>query len=105
MNYWLEALEYSLDENGAFNALTPEQREAIAKDLERAHEMHGEATGSINIPNPLSFDLKEKERQREREKAEAERRENIFKDAIAAQYNTRVWVSIRDGRVEVEAAR
>lgn len=105
MNYWLEALESSLDENGAYSLISEEQRIAIAKDMEMAHEMHGEATGSINIPNPLAFDLKEKERQRERENKEAQQREDILKKCIAARYNNHVHVSIRDGRVEVEVAR
>jgi DnaJ-class molecular chaperone len=70
VNYWLEALESSLDENGCFSALTKEQREAVAKDMNIAHEMHSEATGEINIPNPAHAEIKRlsDEVKRERDK-------------------------------------
>lgn len=57
MNYWLEALDSSLDEHCPSVELTPALREAIANDLRIAHEMYGEATGTLCIPNPLKADL------------------------------------------------
>ncbi len=58
MNYWLEALECALDEVGCFHILTSEQRVAVAKDMERAHDMHSEATGSMYIPHPAVEEAK-----------------------------------------------
>lgn len=70
MNYWLEALQSSLDEHGVIHDLTKEQLAAVAKDMDFAHQMHGEATGLINIPNPLRLENEKlsKELKREREK-------------------------------------
>jgi DnaJ-class molecular chaperone len=51
-NYWLECLECSLDSHNIQEALTKEQREAVAKDMEMSHTMHSEAHGYHNIPDP-----------------------------------------------------
>lgn len=70
MNYWLEALDNSLDEHCPSVDLTPALREAIANDLRIAHEMYAEVTGQICIPNPLKSDLEATKRalKAEREK-------------------------------------
>lgn len=43
MNYWREALESSLDEHCPDVRLTVAQAEAVAKDLENAHQGHSMA--------------------------------------------------------------
>lgn len=89
MNYWLEALECSLDENGGYNQLTKEQREAVAKDLERAHEMYSEHTGSINIPDPRVKEIKALEAKVEREKRKVHCKECAGYGTITESWGTR----------------
>lgn len=69
MNYWLEALNSSLDEHAPNLVLSDAQREAIAKDLELAEQMHFEASGADHIPNPVEL---ENERLKSRLKWEQE---------------------------------
>jgi hypothetical protein len=83
MNYWLEALECSLDEAGCIDALTKEQREKVADDLQRAHEMHAEATGELCIPNPVRSELQETLRKHDRELRERDERERLWKRGMA----------------------
>lgn len=49
--YWKEAVACSLDEHGI--VATDEVIEKVARDMEMAREMQSEATGELNIPNPL----------------------------------------------------
>jgi len=102
-NYWLESIQSSADEHGV--AMTQEQAEAMAADMETSHECYGMAFGHECIPNPLAAEVTAERRRREKDVAELERREQALKDNIAKRYNIPVWVSVRDGRVEVEAQR
>lgn len=54
--YWKIAVEESLGEHGI--KATPEQIEAVANDMMRAHEMEGEATGRCFIANPLDEEVR-----------------------------------------------
>ena len=57
------------------------------------------------IPNPVQTQRKEESERHARDMRQAEERERLLKYKITTYYNTRVWVSVRDGRVEVERAR
>lgn len=96
MNYWLEALEASLDENRCYESLTGDQRIAVAKDLERAAEMHGEATGAHYIPNPLSTELKKLQRALEEEKTKTDRAHSDFIKNVAKRWG------VMESQVELE---
>lgn len=55
-SYWIECIEMSFEE--AQIQATPEQAKAVAYDVDRAHEMHAEYHGYLNIPNPLLEEIK-----------------------------------------------
>lgn len=63
--YWAEAVEISLDENGV--AATPEQIAAIAADMESSHDMYAEYSGQLIASTNRNADVR-----RERTDLEAE---------------------------------
>lgn len=82
-DYWVEALECSLDAHGFPNAICKELITAIAKDIRIAHEMHSEASGEININNPLRQELRNLEKRKDAEIAEVKNREVIYETCLA----------------------
>lgn len=70
-----------------------------------AHDNYGMAMGHECIPNPLATELAETRRKKESAVKESEAQEDALAKNIASRYNVPVWVSVRDGRVEVEAQR
>ena len=66
LNYWIECVAVSLEENGV--SATKEQIEAIARDVRCSHEMYGEAFGYTAIPNPLEGETKRLARELRAEK-------------------------------------
>jgi len=103
LEYWIEAVECACDEAGV--SLTKEQATQIAGSMQVSHENQGMAFGRDCIPNPLSTELDNERRKKKDELKAAEAREDALKKNIASRYNVPVWVSVRDGRVEVEAQR
>lgn len=85
--YWKEALECALDEAGQFGVIPSDKVDEIAASLTVAAEMESEATGRINIPNPLQSEIENIKRSHVRELADAERREDILKANIARRFN------------------
>ena len=73
-DYWCDAIGDSLEQMGAFSALTPEQIRALAKDVEVSVENRSLADGSDAIPNPMIHELKEVKRAH---KAEVEYIESV----------------------------
>ena len=60
MNYWLEALESSLDEHCPECVLSQAQREAVAGDMAMAHENYGMAF--YQPENPAIGEIKQLKR-------------------------------------------
>lgn len=85
--YWKEALEIALDEAGLFGVIPPDKIEEIACALTFAAEMESEATGRLNIPNPLKAEIDNIKRRHSSELADAERREDSLKGSIGRRLN------------------
>jgi transposase len=102
--YWQEALDCALDESGASNALTPEQRKSVAEFLRTSAEMESECSGSLCIPNPMIAEMEAQKKRFEKELAEAERRDDIYRKNIAKRYGVgREQVHIEsDGFVHID---
>lgn len=66
-NYWEECVASSFDEHGV--TVTTDKLAAIARDIELAHEMYGEAHGHYAIPNPLKRENDELSRKLKEERA------------------------------------
>lgn len=103
LEYWKEALLSSADENEV--TITDEQAVAMAKSMILAQEFYGQASGHECIPNPLQTELSNEKRAHAQRIKDMEAREDALKKDIASRYGSPVWVSIRDGRVQVEAQR
>ncbi|WP_333998254.1 hypothetical protein [Burkholderia orbicola] len=87
LDYWLESLGYALEEVGAYDALTPEQRKDVAEALVVSAENEGMAMGRDCIPNPMNSEI---ERLKAAHRAEIERfeeRERIYCRDIARSQN------------------
>lgn len=54
MNYWQECIGCAFDEAGL--SASEEQIKSIAKNVEFAHNMYGEAHGYEHIPNPIQLE-------------------------------------------------
>lgn len=81
-DYWKESLETALDEAGAASALTPDQIEQVAGNLEVCAENQGMAFGHDSIPNPLKAEVSAAERRLESQREEAGEREAELKATI-----------------------
>ena len=103
MNYWKTCIEEAVSELGI--AATEQQIKDLTEWVEGAHDNYGMAHGHDCIPNPAETARKEDARRHENEMKQANERERLLKNNIASRYNTDVWVSVRDGGVEVERAR
>lgn len=73
--YWIECLSQSLEEHGV--SATREQIAAIAKDVEGAHECHGQAF--YQPENPMIDQVRQIKEQHARELANANRIAEIWK--------------------------
>lgn len=71
-SYLAESIEIALDAMGIPDALTAEQREALARDLATSVENYGTFSGRDAIPNPLQAQMQE---QRQSYEAEMTRRD------------------------------
>ena len=103
-DYWKEALDCSLDALGLTLEATSEQRNAVAKDLLRAHEMWSEASGEINIPNPQKEETRSpKEHLREVKELELQREifRNAYADKIGLHPSERHRVALNNGCIEI----
>ncbi len=79
--YWLECVETSLDEMGIPDALTKEQREQLAHDVQMGHENIGMAFGYDAIPNPMIAEVESVKRQAARDLKAQEDVTAIYKRA------------------------
>lgn len=108
LDYWIEAVENSLDENTLI-PLTRESIFGIAKDMMRAHEMHGEAFGTYNIPNPMATEAKKLQEKLKQQQNSEEERERQWKAAVLRSRGLRedsYFVSMDNrGHVVVEDRR
>jgi len=103
MNYWKTCIEEAVSELGI--QATEQQIKDLAEWVEGSHDNYGMMHGHDCIPNPAETARKEDARRHETEMRKAEERERLLKKNIASRYNTDVWVTVRDGGVEVERAR
>lgn len=105
LSYWRECVGEMLCEIGLYEKVTPEQLETAAEFVQESHDQYGMAFGHECIPNPLKADVEELQRKRKDDERKSSEREDALKSHIASKYNVPVWVSVRDGRVEVERQR
>lgn len=94
IDYWLECLNCALEEIGAYNILTEDQKKSIAADLNAGCENIGLAFGGDFRPSKAEKS-KEVLRLEERIK-ELEERDFIFRRAVA----TRRRVPVEDVYIE-----
>jgi len=100
--YWEEALEIALEDEGASNALTKEQISNIAGALAVSAENEGMAMGHDTIPNPMTADVNALKRELRKAEEEAEKRERIYQSGIARLKNVRPeQVHIDHGQVMI----
>jgi hypothetical protein len=102
LSYWLESLGYALEEAGAYDALTPDQRKRVAESLVVSAENEGMAMGRDCIPNPLNSEI---ERLKAAHRADIERfeeRERIFcRDIARSQKVEARRIGINNGSVVI----
>lgn len=100
--YWIESLECSLDSIGCLDKLTKPQIEQVAGDLEVSAENQGIAFGHDAIPNPLNQEIRELKSKHEKEIDELEKREKIYRDFLAFEYNVEpCHIIIHNNKLEV----
>jgi len=75
--YWRICIEESLNELGI--SVTNEQVNQIAKDMEMAASMEGEATGRCHIPHPLEAEVRNLKVRHENELRRAEKTAETYK--------------------------
>lgn len=80
MDYWRECIESSFEEAGI--TASEEQVEAVAGDVQVAHENYGMAHGYDAIPNPRDADIDRlkariRDLERERDQVEMNFRQNV----------------------------
>ncbi|WP_261534463.1 hypothetical protein [Burkholderia multivorans] len=102
LSYWLESLGYALEEAGAYDALTPEQRKQVAESLVVSAENEGMASGRECIPNPLNSEIERLKAAHRAEIARFEDRERIFCRDIARSQNVETQrIGIHNGSVVI----
>lgn len=102
--YFLEALSSSLEEHGALELISGEQRAAIAKDLAMAASMEGECFGRICIPNPAAEELRLVKAKAANAMEELELRANLYRRALAKELGVNERsLYIRDGSIACDS--
>jgi len=69
LDYWIECLECSLEENGLSSKLTKSEIELIARDIDRGADMKSMAFGHDCIPNPIKLENERLNKELELEKS------------------------------------
>lgn len=86
-DYWLEALEIALDDEGLLDAIPKKARENIAGSLEISHENYGMAHGHDAIPNPRDADIERLKAAHKREIEEFEALDAAYRKGIGRLKN------------------
>jgi hypothetical protein len=83
LNYWIEALQISLEESGVFGILSDEVLRNVAKDMIHASEMQSQAFGWDQIPSPAKAEKSETEKRLENRIKELENEILCYRKSVA----------------------
>lgn len=99
--YWRESLDIALDEIGALDKLTDEEKDSIAGALCNSAENRSTAFGWSAIPNPENTEISRLKRALAEAEKDAEKRERLALKALGSKIRLDPGkLSIRDdGRV------
>ncbi|MFA8336361.1 hypothetical protein [Burkholderia cenocepacia] len=102
LSYWLESLGYALEEAGAYDALTPDQRKQVAESLVVSAENESTAMGRDCIPNPLNSEIERLKAAHRTEIESFRERERIFCRDIARSQSVEAHrIGIVNGHVVI----
>lgn len=98
LNYWIESVACSLEEQGV--SLPQETIKAIAKDMINSAECEGMAFGHDAIPDPLNAEIEQLKKGYESRIKELEARDLVFRESVAVRRGVKVEnVYIQNGSV------
>lgn len=83
LDYWIEAVQCSLDENGLFGYIPKELIKSIAKDMHNAYENIGMAFGDHVARSPVETDKDRKIKALEAQVKELEKDIYCYKSNVA----------------------
>lgn len=101
LDYWIEAIETSLEDMGKLTDFSNVEIRSMAEDMYTSADCQNMAFGSNMAENPLTEEIKELQNKYNKATNESDDRERILLDYIARGHND-LSVSIKYGQVWFE---
>lgn len=101
LEYWIEAVETSLEDAGKLTDFSKTEIRSMAEDMCTSAECQNMAFGSNMAENPLTVEIKELQKKYNNANNESNDRERILFDYITNGHNN-LSVSIKYGQVWFE---
>ena len=98
VDYWIEALEFALEDVDRTGAFSTDEIRTLAESLEGSAEQQGMAFGYDAIPNPLIAEIEKLKAAHELEIEQLEKRDYIFRKNVADRHGP--YVSVNDVHID-----